>query len=313
MEYKIKHLFYVPFTGLGLYNGFRGNRWLRNRIKIFKQFVVPSLLAQTNQNFILWISWRPQEKHNRYVKELKHWLDQTSLQVYFSYNGLCIYDDKLPLLEAREKLITSLHSTLGELNDLLDCTHVYVTLQPSDDCYSKYTVEWLQKSFAELECNAIGFKHGYIMNYLTKDVAEYNPSTNPPFYTIKYPRDVFIDPLKHLDYIALKSDQGPYPAGTPLPSHEYPKDCFKYAVSEERGFLVGCHSENISTTFNHTFKGKLVDKETLQKFGLQNVPHLQIPVNLRRLFLHRLPARVQRKLRYYFGELMYNKIHAFFH
>ena len=37
---KFKHLIYCPFTGLGLYNGFRGNRWLKNRIKIFKEFVV---------------------------------------------------------------------------------------------------------------------------------------------------------------------------------------------------------------------------------------------------------------------------------
>ena len=62
MEYK--HLIYCPFTGLGLYGGFRGNRWLQNRIQIFKQFVIPSLKAQTNKDFTLWISWRPEEKNN---------------------------------------------------------------------------------------------------------------------------------------------------------------------------------------------------------------------------------------------------------
>ena len=69
-----KHLLYVPFTGLGLYNGFRGNKWLKKRIQIFKQFVVPSLHAQINQNFIIWISWRPEEKNNHIVKEFYQYL-----------------------------------------------------------------------------------------------------------------------------------------------------------------------------------------------------------------------------------------------
>ena len=38
---KYKHLMYMPFSGLGLYNGFRGNRWLKNRIKICKLRIRP--------------------------------------------------------------------------------------------------------------------------------------------------------------------------------------------------------------------------------------------------------------------------------
>ena len=72
-----KHLIYCPFTGLGLYNGFRGNRWLKNRIKIFKQYVVPSLLNQSNQNFILWVSWRPEERNNIIISTLFKYLNST--------------------------------------------------------------------------------------------------------------------------------------------------------------------------------------------------------------------------------------------
>ncbi len=75
LNLKIKHLMYVPFTGLGLYNGFRGNRWLKNRIEIFKQFVIPSLLNQTDQDFILWVSWRREEKNNPIIKEFKQYLE----------------------------------------------------------------------------------------------------------------------------------------------------------------------------------------------------------------------------------------------
>ena len=71
---KMTHFLHVPWTGLGLYGGFRGNRWLKNRIQIFKQFVVPSLLAQTEQNFILWCAFRHEERDNPLVKELKKYL-----------------------------------------------------------------------------------------------------------------------------------------------------------------------------------------------------------------------------------------------
>src|SRR3990167_5177322 len=71
---KYKHLLYVPFVGLGLYGGYRGARWLRSRIQIFKQFVIPSLQAQTCKDFTLWISWRPEERHNYIVKDFQRYL-----------------------------------------------------------------------------------------------------------------------------------------------------------------------------------------------------------------------------------------------
>ena len=97
---KITHFLYCPFTGLGLYGGHRGNRWLRNRIKIFKQFVVPSLLAQTNQNFVIWISWRFEDRGDPLVRELYEWLSLRFMmpdmksRVVFTYAGVCFWDDK---------------------------------------------------------------------------------------------------------------------------------------------------------------------------------------------------------------------------
>ena len=65
------HFLMVPFTGLGLYNGFRGNAWLKSRVKIFETFVIPSLLAQTSKNFTVWIAWRQEEKQNKIVQEFQ--------------------------------------------------------------------------------------------------------------------------------------------------------------------------------------------------------------------------------------------------
>ncbi len=311
---KITHFFYCPFTGLGLYDGFRGNRWLKNRIKIFKQFVVPSLKAQVNKNFVLWISWRNKEKNNPIVREFISYLDSiTEFKSVHTFSGVCFYDDKYPDEEAKDRLLTSLHGALGELVNVIgESDFVYITIQPSDDCYSRFAVAGIQKIFEQApQFQAFGFSKGYIINYQTKEVKEYNPTTNPPFYTIRFPRDVFVDPLKHFQYTALKKDIGKYKKGTPLPSHEYIGDCLNYGVIKEREFLVGCHGENISTHFNIPFAGELINVEILKNFGLFDVPPLKIRYSIRKRIMKMLPHKVQRKLRYWFGEKLWNKYYEF--
>lgn len=312
-QQKITHFMYCPWTGLGLYNGFRGNRWLRNRIKVFKQFVIPSLQAQTSKNFILWCSWRREERHNVHVMQLMEYLDGiTEFKTVHTFSGVCFWDDKYSNREARGRLLTSLHGAMGVLCDYVsEADFVYMTIQPSDDCYHKNAVKAIQAVFNETDLQAVGFKNGYMMNYLTKEVAEYNPNTNPPFYTIKFPKKDFLDPLGHANYTALKVDTEKYPVGTPCPSHEYVGMCLKYQQIDQRGFLVGTHGENISTIFNHPFRGKAVGQEVLADFGLTDVPPLKIQISIRKKILRRLPHRVQRKLRYIFGERFWQKFYDF--
>lgn len=315
---------YVPFVGLGLYGGWRGNRWLRNRIKIFKQFVIPSLLNQTNRNFTIWISFIPELKNNPLVNDLGLYLNALGLDHVFTYSGVCFYDDKYPPEQARKRLMEALHDSLPTLiNKIGEVDLVYMTIQPSDDCYRKNTVALIQDFFAKGTLSqAIGFKHGYIMDYKAKSLAEYNPNTNPPFYTIRFPKAIFVDPFKHLEYTSIKNDgqpkisAGKYEPGTPLPSHEYVGDCFLYTQYEYRAFLVGTHGENISTIFNHPFKGRLIEGQDeyfglLNEFGLLRVEPLKIKISLRKRLLRLLPPNIQRKLRYIFGEKFWNRIYEY--
>lgn len=300
----MKHLLYVPFTGLGLYSGFRGNLWFRNRIDIFKQFVIASLKSQTSQNFVVWISFTPELRGNNDISKLSNYLTENNIKHVFTYSGICFYDDKYEDSKAKERLIVALHGAIGDLNDIVgEEEEVIMTIQPSDDCYINYFVEGMQKLFKENpEINGAGFQSGYICNYQTKELAEYNPNTNPPFYTIRFKRNVFLNPLAHFQYTALKKDVGKYKVGTPIPSHEYVEYAVKYMKIMERGFLVGTHGENISTHFNHPFKGAVVDQSILKKFGLDNVSVLKIKFTWRRKFFTKLPYKVQRKLRYLAGE-----------
>lgn len=313
MEPKIKHFMYTPFVGLGLYGGFRGNSWLKNRIKIFKQFVVPSLQAQICTDFTLLISWTREMRHNPLVQELVKYMETIQeFKTVHTYNGVLFYDDKYPHEEARLRLIDAVHTSMGGLMDAIgECTHVLFTIQPSDDCYHKTAVKAIQQVFKETDLEGVGFTKGYICNYLTKEVSEYNPTTNPPFYTIKFPRETFIDPLKHYNFNALKMDVGKYKKGTACPSHEYVVDCVKYKTISARGFLVGVHGVNISTNYNIPYKGQVVDKEILKDFGLDKVAPLKIHIPITNRITMFLPYKVQRKLRYIFNEWKWYKLSTY--
>ena len=205
---KVVTLLQVPFTGLGLYNGFRGNAFLKNRIKIFKQFVIPSLQAQTSNDFILHCCWRSEEKCNKYVKELQAYLETIKeFKTIHTFNGILFYDDKYSDDVARQRLISNLHYSVGTMYDTIgDADYVIVVLQPSDDLYEKHAIETIQYLFETEDWQAVGFKNGYICNYTTKEVAEYNPLNNPPFYSIKFTREQFTNPLKHIEHTSIKDD-----------------------------------------------------------------------------------------------------------
>ena len=310
---KIIHLMAIPFTGLGLYQGFRGNRWLKNRIKVFEQFVVPSLLNQTNKDFIVWLAWRREEKFNPIVKELQKRLEEIKeLRFVHTFSGIFFYDDKYEDAIAKDRLVMSLHGIIGEIVEVVGpADEVYETIQPSDDLYAGDTVERIHKVFADMpEVQACGFSRGYIMDYRTRELAEYNPHTNPPFFTIRFQKDDFINPLKHIEYLSIKKDVGKYKVGTPYPSHEYLGDALRYYIMPSRQFLVGIHGENISTVFNHPFRGNIIiEEEILERFGIKNAPKLIIQISWRKKLLSKLPHKWQKISRYIFGEKIFNKLY----
>lgn len=281
---------YVPFTGLGLHGGFRGNVWLENRITVFKEYVLTALMAQKKREFIIWVSWRPEEKDNPLVVDLYRTMQKLDgLRTVFTYHGLCFYDDKYPDVVARDRLMNSLSRSLPELKEYVDwADEVYVTCQPSDDMFMDNYVEAIQD--IEFGDNKVaGFTKGYIINYANKEVAEYNPDTIPPFSTIRYPKDVFLDPERHFIWF------GPYK------SHE---DVLKLGFIEipGRGFIVGTHQENISTTWNIPYKGKPVSDMVLFNAGVYFARPIVQKKNRRiiaRNIYNRLPLKSVLKCIYY--------------
>lgn len=303
------HFIYMPWTGLGLHNGFRGNTWLRNRIKIFKEFVLPSILNQTiNDKFYLWCSWRPEERNNPVVEKFRQYLNQfKGLSVIHTFGGLCFWDDKYSYKTASERLMNSLKSSLPYLKDYVgDNPYTLMTIWPSDDLYVSQAMEWVQEKVKELVSrdfvtnHVICFQKGYISNYATKEIHEYLNKTNPPFFTIVFSQEQFLNPEKHYYHT------GPYQ------SHEYVINHLAPHFIDKPGFCVGTHNMNISTTFNHRFKGRAIEgfeKERLMfDLGITESEPLifERPV---RLWMRWLINKFPDKIRYHLLTFYYHKIY----
>jgi len=276
------HFLYVPFVGLGLYKGFRGDYWLKNRIKIFKHFVIPALMNQTKLEFIVWISWTEQMRTNPIVQRFMEHLDMLQgMRFVHTFGGICFYDDKYPPEIAKKRLMESLKTSLPELKSWIpnDTDYVLMTIQPSDDLYLSHVVKEVH-DIDYKEGQVLGYKQGYIMKYDTLEMAEYNPTTIPPFFTIVFKPGVFLNPEAHFKYT------GPYE------SHEYVKDFLEFIELKGRGFVVGIHGENISTGFNHPFKGIELTTEEAEKILIQTGLYLAEPLILEK----DLKRKVMKKL-----------------
>ena len=289
---NIAHLMYVPFLGMGKID--RGDAWLARRIEIFKKYVLNALCNQSNLHFTLWLSFRPEDEHNPLVSDLYRHLNQVrAMSPVFTYGGLCFWDDKFTDKEAREKLLNNLTLTLPKLKQHVDhADEVYMTCQPSDDMFLSHAVKDIQ-DFDFGDAKATGWEKGYIINYFNKEIANYDCETLPPFSTIRFPKDVFLDPIKHMEW------SGPYK------SHEYVKD-LGFKPLPGRGFVVGCHSGNISTGWDIPYKGKILSKDEQEKVLLQTGTFFTEPIKYKqngrlliRKILRKLPFSDILKVIYY--------------
>lgn len=257
-------------------------------MNIFRKYTLKSLQNQSNRNFTLWLSFRPQEKDNPITEKLRQILDQSKIPFVITFEGLMYYDDKFSsskiiinilrvLRDFYRKKIFNIYS-LKELwynknRTLLDRLArslssfefikndwIYVTRIDSDDMFGDWMINDIQqvKPFE----GAISYKNGYIFDKTSQKLADWNPTTNPPFHTIIFKRDTFLSPRKHLKYFGK------------FRSHEDIPKVFDTKWSEKRFYCVLAHDmkNQISTIWNHPFKGREYaqeeKEEILKQFGI---------------------------------------------
>lgn len=240
------HLVYTPFTGLGDFNP--DNKWILNRIRIFKQYTQKSLKSQ-DANFLHLISFRREDEYNPIFANFC-----SDLSFYPLFSGLLYYDDRFSKQSEKNRRLADRLENLKQIEKhCKDTDWIYFTRLDSDDMLHKEAIAEIQQQRPE-EKTAFIYQNGYIYNHEADEMAEYNPDTCPPFYTICFPKDIFFDGKKHAEY--MKGWK----------SHEDTVKIFKPVYLSDRKYCVGVHGKNTSTTWNHRFKGKLVDVKLLNDF-----------------------------------------------
>lgn len=256
------HIIYIPFTGVGT-NKVLSPEWLADRIEIFKSYTLKSLLNQTNREFFLWLTFRPDEKDNPLVDELAEYMSHIEgLRFQFTFDGLMYHDDRNP--EQNEILLERMEKSLAVLLGLgVDGDWFYLTRIDSDDMFHRDVVQLIQDQ--EPFEGALTLQLGYVYNKDTGEVAEWNPLTNPPFHTVMMQRETFYDPIRHRLAFGL------------FTSHEdiaqlKHKVLWRNKNRRDRLYMVLTHnpSMHISTTWDHEFKGKAIETPytTISEFGI---------------------------------------------
>jgi len=249
-----KHIFYIPFTGKGLYQGFRGQAWYDLREEIFKKYTLQSLMNQTNKEFGIWLSFRPEEKNNPTTKKILNALDKSWLNYVATFNGIMMTDDRG--VEHNEDLEERLSKSLPEVEKLLGgVEYIYETNLDSDDTLHKTFSEIVQKKEYQAG-GALYMKKGFAYNIKDRLVEWNNPVSNQN-YTIMFPRDFYLDANKRLMYL-----HG-------LKTHEEVPLRFNSEQMPDGLYCSVIHGTNISTVWNHPFMGKEIFYEDEKQFILK--------------------------------------------
>lgn len=252
------HIIYIPFVGVGINKRF-SQEWFADRIEIFKNYTLKSLLNQTNKDFTLWLSFRPEDLTNPLIESLSNILQQSGLRFVMTFDGLMYWDDRNETVNnnLEQRINSSLISLrLLDLGDL-----IYLTRLDSDDMLSRMAVDHIQHGWV-INVEALVFRKGYIYNKELDQLAKWEPPTNPPFHTLVMSRETFLDPKKHLAFYKN------------FKSHEDIVEQFSYLTLPDGQFCVFTHNPemHISTVWGHKFKGDLIpeeDKEKIkQEFGI---------------------------------------------
>ncbi len=254
---KILHFLYIPWTGLGIIE-YKGDSWFDYRIDLFKKFVLPSLTNQTTKDFVLWCSFRKEERYKPQIDRLEKYLDEARIKHIFTFDGIMMWDDRglRHNQDLKERMEKSL-DFVKKQSEIADW--VYKTDLGSDDMLSAEALEEIQKVEPK-ERGATYYLNGYVLDMERMRLADWNRTTSCSKYTVIYPYDTFFNAEKHLEYV-----KG-------LVSHEFIPQVFNAERLPDGRYMCGVHQGNISTTWENSLRGRqyndIEKKEILKRFGL---------------------------------------------
>lgn len=250
MKKSFRHIIQTTFTGRGKpKHQQESEEWLKRRIVLFKQYTISSLLHQTNKNFIHWISFRDKlDKNNFLIKQLSSFLKSLDYSFIFTFNGQPYWDDRAPndTLEERLRKSLKLIEPFCRNKD-----YVYLTMLDSDDMFHREVVDEIQNEGFRNK-GALIYQKGFVFNDGTEQFADWF-CESPPFYTLMYPQEIFLDASKKLEY------------DKPFTTHEDIIKHFDYKILSENRYCYLVHEDNKSTGWEHPFRGKEYSGEERNK------------------------------------------------
>lgn len=253
------HLISCPFTGKGIYgNGFKSQDWFEMRAEIFRTYTLKSFQNQSVKNFVVWLQFRPEEKHNPVTKKIEKYLKKSGLDYIMTFDGIMIYDDRgtehnKDLKERMERTMKKLKSVIGK------CEWVFKTDCDSDDIISRDAIKEIQQERPRPK-GATYYLNGYAYDVVRDMLAYWRRPSASQIFTVIYPREIFLDAEKHLKYV-----KG-------FETHELLPLIFDATRLSDNMYACITHGINISTTWNCPFRKEEIFGEEkiniLKKFGL---------------------------------------------
>jgi hypothetical protein len=252
----IKHVFYCPFTGKTPRSDNQTQEWYDFRAEIFIRYTLECLKKQTNKDFIFWASFRPEELDNPTTGIIKEALNKSGITYLMTFRGTMMTEDRAvwhneDLEERLSKVLPVLKTFVGNAD------YIYETNIDSDDTIHKSFSEIIQRKDFNYQ-GAFYMKDGYAYNTDGRLNEWHNPYSNQN-YTIMFPRDVYFDAKKRLEY--LKG----------LNTHEDIPKLFNAEELPKGLYCTIIHGTNISTVWDfneksHPFLGEPASKRILHNF-----------------------------------------------
>ncbi len=283
------HLIYIPMTGVGLYGGYRGDAWYKERAQFFLDYTLKSLEHQTNQSFAIWMSFREQEEDHPITAMIANEMKKRNMRYFMTFDGLMYNDDKFSdgiwlktknigrclrdwyrnnrsfmdvmggigeiYINKNNTLLSRARHSIDVLEPYLkDSEWITVTRIDSDDLFHHQAVETIQSK--EPFRGALVCGKGLIYNTDTKELCEWNPPTNPPFHTVFLPARIFLNAATYVLYF------------NQYHSHEDVPKIFDTQKLPDNFYCVTTHNpkNHISTIWNHPFRGKNVNPELIKDY-----------------------------------------------
>ncbi len=132
-------------------------KWTQNRIVIFKEYCLPSLVNQTSKNFI-WLLYFDLDSQ----KEFKPFIDEISA-VPFIQICYCSRNEDFNI-----NYINEVKKRTGKVADWILTTRI-----DNDDCLHKDAIKIIQQNFKEKNRFLISLASGYVMNVQDKTLSHY--------------------------------------------------------------------------------------------------------------------------------------------